>query len=465
MFLFPLVYLFSFAYAVRLLLKREVKGVLLFIVTGLPMYINVLSVTYMYGFEKAVYVMQTFKEFCVILGLAIVLYDINKKPKLHLIDKLIGLFFIISFIYLILPIGPYDFHARLVAFKALAIFPVIYFTGRFCKTESINLNEIFSFVCILTIVAAVVVTIEAITYTHLHTFTGFTDFMIHFYDGEMSGNYGLIWTFETETGLKRFGSIFSSPLELASSAVLALAVVLALATNDRNKFIYTPFNVISLGATLVCVTLAVSRASFANYFIVIYLFAFITHNKKLIRCFHYAFFLIVLYVIFFVKGDTLYFIVSTLNFQNASSVGHVIEWVNGINGMITHPLGMGLGTSGKVAMTTDDQIGGENQLIITGVQVGIPALFIYSWAYIAMIRTGLKELKTATGKKRKLLLCVVLFKIGLIIPLITSYLDIFIYILYTTYFLSGMMINMVMKGKEAASPSASKSLPVGIPTF
>ena len=448
MFLFPLIYIFSFAYAIRLLLKKQIKGVLFFIITGLPIYIHVQSITYMYGFEKPVFVLQTFKEICIILGLFMVLFDMSRKPKLHLVDKLIAAFFFTSLLYLIIPVGPYDFSTRLVAFKALSIFPIIYFTGRFCRADTINLKEIFSYVCIVTIVAAVIVVIETVTYQHFHTKTGFTDFMIHFYQGEMTGNYGLIWTFETESGLKRFGSIFSSPLELASAAILSLAVVLALSTTTRNRINYSGFNVISFIASLLCVTLAVSRASFVNYFIVIYIYAHLSKNKTLVSIFHYGFICAVIYVAFLLEGDMYDFIITTLNFQNASSAGHVIEWISGINGMAQHPLGMGLGTSGKIAMTSDDHIGGENQLIIIGVQVGIPALIMYAWAYVSMITSGLRALKTAVGKKKKLIMCVVLFKIGLIIPLITSYLDIFIYLMYTTYFLSGLMINMIMNTPE-----------------
>lgn len=466
MFLFPLVYIFAFAYAIRLLLKKQIKGVLIFIVVALPIYINVLSVTYMYGFEKLVPVLQSFKEICVIGGLMMVMIDLKKKPKLHTIDKLIGLFFIISFVFLILPIGPYGFGDRLLAFKALAIFPVIYFTGRFCKAETININEVLSFIGIVAIVAGIIVLIEGITYTHIHTKTGFTDFMIHFYNGEISGNYGLIWTFETETGAKRFGSIYSSPLELAAGTILGLSAVLALTSGIKKRIEFTKFNIAVLAATLCCIILALSRASFANYFITIYFFALITKNKKIVRYFHYVFLLAVIYVVFFLKGDMFDFIVSTLNFQNASSVGHIIEWVNGVNGMIKHPFGMGLGTSGKIAMVTDDQIGGENQLIITGVQVGVPVLIMYIWAYVSMITTGLKALKTATGKKRKLILCVVLFKIGLIIPLFTSYLDIFLSITYATYFLSGLMINMIMSPvsvpvkKPVSNPVSASDLTV-----
>ena len=447
MFLFPVAYIFSFLYAIHLLLKKEIKGVIIFIIVGLPVYINALTVSYMYGLGKALPYLQALKEICVFAGFIMVLLDLKKKITLHLVDKLTLTFFLCTLIYLILPIGSYDFTSRLIAFKALSMFPVVYFTGRFCKASSINIKHIFSFVCVVSIVAGIVVLIEAITYQHIHTRTGYTDYMINVIHGEASGHYGLIWTFETETGMKRFGSIFSSPLELAAASILALAVVLAIATKDKYKIDFSNFYVFSFLATFLMVVFALSRASFANYFIVIYFFGVITRNKKLVWYFQFFFTLAVIYIAFFLQGDILEFIINTITFENASSMGHVVESLNGITAMAAHPLGLGLGSSGRISMETNDHIGGENQLVIIGVQVGVLMLAVYIWTYVLMIRTGLKELKTATGKKRKLILCVVLIKIGLIIPVITSYIDTFIYITYTTYFLSGLMINMIMEDR------------------
>ena len=445
MFLFPAAYILSFVYAVYHLFNKSIKGVIIFIIVGLPIYINALSVTNMYGFSSAIPFLQSFKEILVFGGFLVTVMEIKNKPTLHLIDKLLIAFFTCSFIYLVLPIGQYDFSSRLIGFKALSLFPVIYFIGRFAKTESVNINQLFSYISIVIIIAAgVLIFFELIPYQHLHSRTGFMDFNIRFYNAESSGNYGLIWTFETESGLKRFGSIFSSPLELSSSAILALAVLLALATNKKYQVNFSNFYVFSFLATFICVVFAVSRASFANYFIVIYCYAQLTGNNKMKTYFYYLLFVIIIYVAFFLKGDLLDFIITTLSFQNSSSIGHVVEWVSGLESIITHPFGLGLGSSGRVAMETKEQIGGENQLIIIGVQVGIIALIIYIWIYALLIKTGLMALKTAIGKKKKLIMCVVLLKIGIIIPLITSYIDTFNYITYTSYFLSGLMINMIM---------------------
>lgn len=448
MFLFPIIYIISFVYAITLLLKKEIKGFYIFIAIGLPVYINALSVTYLYGFEKAIPVMQAFKEISLVFAFFLVILQFKKRPKLILIDKLILLFFIYSLLYLFLPIGEYNFFNRLIAFKALSVFPVIYFTGRFCKIDNINIDQFFSYICAVIIAAAFVLLFEVIPYQHLHTHTGLTNFMVHFYNAQAGGSYGLLYSFETESGLKRFGSIFSSPLELSAASILTLSILLGLITSKSNRIKFTNFYILTFFATLFCVLFAVSRAAFVNYFLLIYCYAHITHNKQIIKYFHYFVLLIGIYFAFFLKGNLYDDIVATLSFENSSSIGHVLEWINGINAMITHPFGMGLGASGRVSMETNDNIGGESQLIIIGVQVGVAMIIVYIWSYALLIKTGLQSLKTASGKKKKLILATVLLKIGFIIPLITSYFDSFIYITFASYFLSGLMINMIVTDAE-----------------
>jgi hypothetical protein len=93
------------------------------------------------------------------------------------------------------------------------------------------------------------------------------------------------------------------------------------------------------------------------------------------------------------------------------------------------------------------------------VQVGIPVLLVYMFIYGLLIVTGLQTLKVSSGKKKRLAMAVVLLKIGMFIPLFTSYIDSFNYITYTINFLSGLMINMVMsKPINAAKQARVKEL-------
>ncbi|MCX6203776.1 MAG: hypothetical protein NTY43_05710 [Bacteroidetes bacterium] len=75
------------------------------------------------------------------------------------------------------------------------------------------------------------------------------------------------------------------------------------------------------------------------------------------------------------------FVANSIQFSNNSSLGHVLEWVAGVEAMITAPLGMGLGASGRVTALEGDAVGGENQFIIVGVQIGIAGLLLYLTIY------------------------------------------------------------------------------------
>jgi hypothetical protein len=177
----------------------------------------------------------------------------------------------------------------------------------------------------------------------------------------------------------------------------------------------------------------------------------------MVKIFHY-FFLAILGIIifFFANGDLYDLIINTVSFQEASTVGHLLQWIEGVTAIINHPLGLGLGESGRISMTAEQNTGGENQLIIIGVQAGIISVLLYAAVYIQLIRTGLKHLPFAKGKRRKVILAVVLLKIGLIIPLMTSYIDSFNYLTYAGYFLSGLMVNMIMQDEQ--QPAAPKVL-------
>lgn len=450
MFLFPFAYLSSFIYAITKMFKKQIEGFLLFVIIGLPVYINAMSVSFMYGFSQWIPLLQSFKEIAVLGACLLVATQITQKPVLHIIDKLIIAFFVYTLVYAFLPIGSYGIMAKLMALKNLSFFCLLYFIGRFCNKEQVNINKLFSFVVIVILIATLVVSGERILNQHLHSLTGFSDYNFYFFNTEASGNYGLLWTFETESTAKRFGSIFSNPLEFASAVVLCLGILFALISsknnNEPNVSIQTKLLTIEkLGfiASFVCIVLALSRAAFISYFLVIYIYGWIIGNKKIIHFFHTIFAVIIIYVLFFLEGDLYDFIMNTITFQNESSLGHVLEWLDGINAMVTQPWGLGLGESGRVSMTNKNNTGGENQFIIIGVQVGVIAMALYIYIYFTLIKTGLQQLKLTAGKEWKIMLAVVLIKVGMFIPMFTSYIDSYIYFSYFSWFLSGYMINHI----------------------
>ena len=397
----------------------------------------------MYGFDKAIGAMQFLKELVVLFALGLILYQIKKKPKFTSTDWMVATFLVYTFIYAVLPIGSYDFVTRLLAFKSLSFFCILYFVGRLINARQILLSKPLKMIGVMTIIAAIIVIIEYLRNEHLHVNTGFTDFLVKYFDGEQSGNYGLIWTFETETGLKRFGSIFGSPLEMGASMLLTLSFVLAFYTEGTKKLVLTKFGSLMLVASFICILLALSRASFIGYLIIIGLYAIITKNKIIMKLIYIGISLALIYFIYFITQTDIYdFVVESITFSNASSLGHLLEWAEGFNAMITSPFGLGLGESGRISMGTKDNTGGENQFIITGVQVGLPMLLLYITIHIQLIRVAYKNIQNKAFKIKRIALILFLFKMGIILPMFTSNTEAFIYISYMTWFLSGLLVNL-----------------------
>ena len=204
------------------------------------------------------------------------------------------------------------------------------------------------------------------------------------------------------------------------------------------------FGKVAFIATLISIFFALSRASFVSYFLMIFVYAWVTRKSGILKLYYFGVAAIIVYFIYFIQNKELYeFVVSTLTFENGSSIGHLIEWIAGIEAMIGNPLGLGLGSSGKVANILGQNIGGENQFIIIGVQVGFIGFLLYLLLQIMLIIYPFKWINKLTGKERKIALTVFLLKVGSIIPLLTADLESYTYISYFIWFLCGLFINIL----------------------
>ncbi|WP_423147440.1 O-antigen ligase family protein [Rubrolithibacter danxiaensis] len=446
MFIFPLVYCSSFIYALKELIKNNKQGVLLFLIFGLPIYTTTLSVSFALGLGDTVKFFQSFKELIILALLGLSLWKLRTKPSFILIDYIFLAYFFYTLLYAILPIGEYVLTERLIAFKSTSFFVLVYFSGRFFDINEINISKYFHYILLLAIAAAVLVVYEWTTQQHFQTLTGYSDYNYYFFNQEPSGNYNLTWTFETQTGLKRFASFFSDPLEHSASTLFAFSVLAALYTRDDNKLTFDSFGTIAFLATILSIFLALSRAALVSYFIIIYVYGIITKKKYILHTFHLLFLMVLIYFLFLLKNRDIYdFVIDSITFQNASSIGHVLEWIAGIEAMISNPLGLGMGSSGKVSGSLGLNIGGENQFIIIGVQAGIIALLFYLLIHLILISKSKKWISFLEGKERKVAIALFLFKIGSIISLLTTNLESYIYISYMSWFLSGLFVNVISK--------------------
>jgi len=460
LFIFPLIYLTSFFVALREVIKGYRQGVLVFLIFGLSMYTTAMSVAFLLGLKDLIPIFQYFKEVLIISLFILNIVSLKYIPRLHLIDYAILAFLAYTLLYAILPIGEESFFNRLLALKSTSFFVIVYFTGRLIDIHEIYISKYFNYIVLLTIAAGFVCAGEVIFNQHLQTITGFADYVYYFFNFEPSGNFGLSWTFESEGGYPRFASFFANPLEHASATLLALSVIIALFTRDDNRFKPSGMGWLALGASLLSIIFALSRAPFVSYFLVIYVYALVTKKKYITHVVHAIFGIGVIYVIYLFtrmsQNNTGFteVIVNTIDFSNPSSVGHVLEWVEGLMAMVEKPLGLGLGTSGRVAGSLGDNVGGENQYIIIGVQAGVVALLLYLSVYIMLIKTSFKWLRVLKGKERKVCMAVFLMKVGFFIPLLTSEVESSSYISYVNWFLSGLLISIVMRARTAQIPPA-----------
>jgi len=446
MFVLPLIYCTAFFAAIHALYKKREQGIFLFIVFALPIYTISLSVSYMFGLEKLIPFLQLFKEISILLFLTYAITQLKSDNNWTSIDKLMFAFLCINILYALLPIGTYSFFERLVALKSLSFFPLVYFTGRLLNKDHINMHWVYTLIGVLTIAVAGVLAIEVLTYTHIQQISGYASFNEYFFDQDPSGSYGLTWTFEIENGMKRFASLFSTPLELAAASLISLAAAAALVTTSDNKLTLNTFTTAVLLGSMFCVSFAFSRASLVSYGIMLYAYALLTKKKLLLQIIHTGALLaggVLLFISF--NNDFVDFIINSITFTNASSVGHLIEWANGLESMVQNPLGIGLGNAGRISGFSGYNVGGENQFVIIGVQTGIVTAGIYIAMYFMIMRKALQLFKTQTGKIRRLALFIFLVKVGMLIPLFTSEAESYIYICYITWILTGLLINMSSK--------------------
>lgn len=450
MLIFPLLYISAFFTSIRAILQKNPQGGFFFLIFGLSIYNSTLSILFNFGLKSYIPLFQPLKELIILGMLGSVLWNLKEKIRLHVIDYAILGYFLYTFSYVVFPIGSFSFMERLLAFKSTSFFVLIYFCGRLIDPKLIYIKKYFHYILIVAIAAAALVILEVINDKHFQSSTGYSEYVYYFFGQEVEGNYGLTWTFErSEGGVKRFASFFSDPLEHASATLLSLSVIAGLFTNRENKFNVSKLGMMAIAATLISMIFSISRSSMASYFFIIYVYALIAKKKQLLLGCNVFILICMLYVTYILADKDIYnYIISTITLQDESGMGHWLAWLSGLEAIMSNPLGLGLGTSGRVAVSLGSTIGGENQFIILGVQAGIIAVIIYVFMHFALIFYTYKWYPHLDGKERSVALTLFLFKIGSTLPLITANLDSYSYITYISWLLAGLFINMIMK-KEA----------------
>jgi hypothetical protein len=395
-------------------------------------------------------IFQTLKEMIVLIALLVFIFYHRKifdyPLRLQTTDWLMLGFLGLGFLYLLLPIGQASFVNKALYYKSILIPGFVYFLGRNTRFSDLEIKRVFGIIFIIAIGAFVVNLIESfVLNAHIQQFSGYTLYNQAINDIDPTGNFGLTWTFETQAVTKRLAGFFSDPLEMASSVLMGFAAGLIwfLTTKKEQNWFYLLIMLVSLGSLF----FSASRAAFVAFFVMIFFVALVFGLYKLIAGGFLALLAFGIYIVFFASEDFYFFVLDTLTFENTSSIGHVVEWLLALNSMVANPLGIGLAMSGNFGSVADElRVGGENQFLIYGVQLGWIGMLLY----IGTLATGIILSLRVFYRSENLSVARIAFvgavtKVGLLLPLFTANVEIYTYVSWITWWMIGYSVNAYSK--------------------
>ncbi len=418
-----------------------------FLAAYLPFYITSLSIVYLAtGSPELLLVFQSLKELVVLLAvLVFVFYQrkiFNYPFRLQSTDWLMLALLGLGFLYLLLPLGAASFANKALYYKSMLLPGLVYFLGRNTRFGDREVHWLFRIIFVIAILGFLVNCAESFVLdAHLQQFSGYAVYNREINGIDPTGNFGLTWTFETQAVTKRLAGFFSDPLELASSVLMGFAAGLIWFLTSKKEYTW-PYLLV-MGCSLGSLVFSSSRAAFGAFFIMVFFVALVFRLYRLIGFGLLVLLAFVAYILFFASEEFYYFVLDTLTFESDSSVGHVVEWLLALDSMVANPLGIGLAMSGNFGSVSEElRVGGENQFLIYGVQLGWAGMLLY----ILLLGSGVKNSIHVFRTTDKLGMARVSFtgavvKVGLLLPLFTANVEIYTYVSWMSWWMIGASIN------------------------
>ena len=374
---------------------------------------------------------------------------LDTEIKLSFLDKLIACFLLLTFIYLIIPLGEAAFLSKIIYSKNIFLIGIVYFFGRKTRFHSKNWNSILKIIIGLTALSFIVAFIENIMGIHLHSLIGYADYNMRINDIDPQGNFGLNWSFERQGANPRFASFFADPLEFSASLLLFFSASLWYYLHSKlrnNKIIYLGLMFVVSCSFL----LAFSRGAMLSAVLVLCFGLFIFKNYKILFTGLSIVLIAFLYNLFFASEDTRYLIEDTLTFQNSSSLGHLLEWIQGLLSIYENPFGVGLAMSGNASGVDQSiKIGGENQFLIYGVQMGVIAVLLYLLIIVkSIVNSVITYKRNISDSHSSISFITACIKLGLIIPLFTANAELYLFVALFSWYLVGQVESIYLSKKS-----------------
>ena len=439
-----LIYIIFIGLTLGEIYKGNSAYLLLYVICFLPFY-TVFQITVFNAFENIVLInsIKYSKDFVFFSSFILFIIGtkhsfINRTFNFSVLDKLIITFLALVLVYLIIPLGEANLISKIIYAKNIFLIGILYFFGRNTDFNFKNWNIVIKLLVFLTLLSFIIALLETVAGTHLHSFLGYSNYNLVVNDIDPQGNYGLNWSFESQGAKPRYASFFADPLEFSASLLLFFSLVLWLFTHSKhkqNKLLFFSLILVIIFSFL----FAFSRASMFSGILVLVFGLYLSRNYKII---FYMFFIVLLgfvYVYNFSDEELRFFIQDTLTFQNTSSLGHLVEWIEGIISIYENPFGVGLAMSGNASGVDQSiKIGGENQFLIYGVQMGIVSLVLYLLILIKAIYNSARlYLKSVDYNHKSIGFITSLTKFGLLIPLFTANAELYLFVALFSWYLVG----------------------------
>ena len=436
---FIVFYFIIFGYTIDKISRGKIEYLIIYICTCLPIYTTLQAQAFkIFNTEIVVAIIKLSKDIIFIYAFIIFLFGKNihlfkRIFKFSLVDKLILIFTLIVTIYALIPLGEADIFSKLIYAKNLYIISITYLIGRNIKIDEVFFNSIKKILKYLILSLTFVLCFEFILSTHFHSIIDFSNYNILVNEIDPQGNYGLSWSFESQGSSPRYAAFFADPLELSASLLLLTSLLIYNFWNNKRNISYF----------LLFMVAAAFLFSFSRGAIVacigIVLFGLLLNKKyKSLLLIFGLFLLSTLSLIYFGSEEIRYFIIDTLKFENTSSLGHLVEWIEGILSIFENPLGIGLAMSGNASGVDQAiKVGGENQFLIFGVQMGVLSIITYVLILFFVIKRSCKVYFMSSNYVKHISFIVASTKFGLLLPLLTANAELYLFVSLATWFFAG----------------------------
>ena len=437
--IFIVFYFIVFTYTIDKISRGKIEYLIIFICTCLPIYTTLQAQAFkIFNSETFVTIIKLSKDTIFIYAFIILLYGKNvhlfkRTFKFSLVDKLILIFTLVVTIYALIPLGEADIFSKLIYAKNLYIISITYLIGRNIKIDKVFFNTIKKILKYLILSLTFFLCFEFILSTHFHSIIDFSNFNTIVNEIDPQGNYGLSWSFESQGSLPRYAAFFADPLELSASLLLLTSLLIFNFWNNKKNINY--FLLFMVASAFL---FSFSRGAIVACIGIVLFGLLINKNYKILLIIITFLILLTTSLVFFGIEEIRYLIIDTLKFENTSSLGHLVEWIEGILSIFENPLGIGLAMSGNASGVDQAiKVGGENQFLIFGVQMGVLALIIYILILFHVIKRSYSVYFLSSNNDKHISFIVACTKFGLLLPLLTANAELYLFVSLTTWFFAG----------------------------